>query len=140
VQGKEYTDMTKDSNLRIFCFACRTLLAEAGEPEPTAPCPKCGNTITASYRPGEEFRIVAGGFSLVSRPPKGGRWDTKSVSKHSHFADTGDDHFIERIIDRPGDHYYERIVDVGTGKIIRDVDEPLTEHKGRGSARKPRNF
>jgi uncharacterized FlaG/YvyC family protein len=38
-----------------------------------------------------------------------------------------------RIIDRENDRYYEEIVDPDTGNVIRQCDEPLSEHRGRGS-------
>ena len=41
----------------------------------------------------------------------------------------------ERIIDRQNDRYYERIVDPETGEVLREIDEPLSEHIGRGSAK-----
>jgi hypothetical protein len=126
----------EEANLRFFCFACRLLRAEIGEPHPRGPCPKCGNDILAGYKPGEEFNLIAGGFRLVSKPPKGGRWDAESVSKHSYFTKTKSNHFINRVINRVQDRYQERIVDVETGQVVREVDEPLTHHKSRGSARK----
>jgi len=41
----------------------------------------------------------------------------------------------DRIIDRDGDLYHERVVDVETGEVVRDVTEPLSDHRGRGSAK-----
>jgi hypothetical protein len=79
--------------------------------------------------------LVAGGITVISRPPHRNRWDAKSQSKHEHFRQTGRDHFIHRVIDRPGNFYYERIVDSETGAVVRLVDEPLSLHRGRGSAR-----
>lgn len=35
----------------------------------------------------------------------------------------------ERVIDRRGDRYKEKVVDERTGRVIRDVDEELTEHR-----------
>ena len=43
---------------------------------------------------------------------------------------------MERTIDRRNDHYRERIVD-SEGNVVRDVDEPLSEHRGRGDAKPP---
>lgn len=43
-----------------------------------------------------------------------------------------------RIIDRDNDRYLEKVVDPETGEVLRDVDEPLSEHQGRGSAKKRR--
>ncbi len=124
--------------LRVFCFSCRTLLADEVEPRPTAPCPKCGVDITAAYKRGDEFKITAGGFSLIPKRPDGGRWESKSESKHSYFKVEGRNHFIERLIDRNSNRYRERIVDVETGEVVREIFEPLTSHQGRGTARTKR--
>jgi hypothetical protein len=35
----------------------------------------------------------------------------------------------ERVIDRQNNKYKEKVVDVKSGKIIRDVEENLTDHK-----------
>jgi hypothetical protein len=46
----------------------------------------------------------------------------------------------ERLIDRENDRYKERVV-TEDGEVLRDVDEPLRVHQGRGSAKfkKPSN-
>jgi hypothetical protein len=40
-----------------------------------------------------------------------------------------------RLIDRGGDRYVERVLDSKTGDVLRDCDERLTDHRGRGSAK-----
>jgi hypothetical protein len=49
--------------------------------------------------------------------------------------DTGTFNDLERIIDRRNDRYHERIVDKETGAVIREVNEPLSDHVGRGLAK-----
>ncbi len=43
---------------------------------------------------------------------------------------------FQRIIDKGNDRYFKRIVDPDTGEVIADVDKRLSEHQGRGSAKK----
>jgi hypothetical protein len=43
-----------------------------------------------------------------------------------------------RLIDRDEDRYQERIVDGETGEVVHEVDEPLSQHQGHGSARRGR--
>jgi hypothetical protein len=43
---------------------------------------------------------------------------------------------LERIVDRDGDRYRETISDPRTGKVIRHLEEPLSEHIGHGAARR----
>jgi hypothetical protein len=42
---------------------------------------------------------------------------------------------LVRVVDRRNNRYRETVRDPETGDVVRDVDEPLTEHTGRGSAR-----
>ena len=42
---------------------------------------------------------------------------------------------ISRLVDRENDRYRESVEDTKTGEVIRDVDHPLSEHRGRGSAK-----
>lgn len=43
--------------------------------------------------------------------------------------------FKRQIFDRSQNRYMEFLVDLQTGEILRNVDEPLSEHRGRGSAK-----
>jgi hypothetical protein len=43
-----------------------------------------------------------------------------------------------RVIDRQNNRYKEEIVNSNTGEVLRSVDEALTDHVGRGSAKKVR--
>lgn len=49
--------------------------------------------------------------------------------------ESGEVRHVVREIDRAGNRYYERITDPH-GNVVREVDEPLSEHRGRGSARR----
>lgn len=54
------------------------------------------------------------------------------------YRKTGEWRKLERRVDREGNWYYEKIVDPKTGRVIKDVSEPLTKHRGHGSAKKKR--
>lgn len=43
---------------------------------------------------------------------------------------------LRRVIDRRNNRYQEKIEDPETGEVLRDVDEPLSDHIGRGDARR----
>lgn len=45
---------------------------------------------------------------------------------------------IERAIDRQHDRYREQIIDADTGQVLHSCDEPLSSHRDRGSAKKPK--
>jgi hypothetical protein len=42
---------------------------------------------------------------------------------------------LHRIVDRQNDRYFEQVRDIETREVIHEVDEPLSEHRGHGSAR-----
>jgi hypothetical protein len=41
----------------------------------------------------------------------------------------------QRTLDRDNDRYVEKVVDPETGEVLRDVEEPLSDHQGHGSAK-----
>ena len=43
---------------------------------------------------------------------------------------------LERVIDRAKNWYRELITDPKTGKVVRYCEEPLSNHRERGSAKK----
>ena len=43
---------------------------------------------------------------------------------------------IHRIINREADIYYELVVDEETGDVLRECEERLTDHIGRGTAKR----
>jgi hypothetical protein len=59
----------------------------------------------------------------------------ESVSGDDLHRATGQWNELTREIDRENDRYRERIVNPQSGEVIRHVDEPLTNHTGRGSAK-----
>ena len=44
-------------------------------------------------------------------------------------------HHLMRNIDHVNNRYTETVTVLKTGELVRKVDEPLSEHTGRGSAR-----
>jgi hypothetical protein len=59
----------------------------------------------------------------------------ESVSGDDLHRKSGQWNHLTREIDRENDRYKEVILNPTTGEVIRSVDEPLTEHTGRGSAK-----
>jgi hypothetical protein len=51
--------------------------------------------------------------------------------------DSGTMRSINRTVDRKNDRYEELITELD-GTVVRDVAEPLSEHQGHGSARRPK--
>jgi hypothetical protein len=52
-----------------------------------------------------------------------------------YHRDTREWRQVCRVVDRDSDHYTERIVDAA-GNVVREVDEPLSQHRGHGAAKR----
>ena len=119
-----------------FCGGCDLGRGEERETFPAGPCPKCGVSTVVWYAPGKEFYIRVGRRVSRSLIPGTRKWVSKSIGEESLFRATGRMHYIERLIDRVQGEYHERIIDKETGEVVREVHEPLKEHRNRGSAKK----
>ncbi len=62
----------------------------------------------------------------------------EEVTGYDHHRDTDTLRKIERTIDRERDWYSETVTDPETGEIVHRCEEPLSKHRGRGSAAKKR--
>ena len=78
-------------------------------------------------------RVAAKGLTRGMRRPKGKH--EYEVLKGNEFNSDGHMMRIERIIDRQNDRYTETVIDEDTGETVRQIDEPLSQHMGRGSAK-----
>ena len=65
------------------------------------------------------------------------RAPTTSGIADQSFNGPGEWNRVEQVVDRRNNRYKKRVVNPRTGKVLRDVDEPLTAHKGYGSPKKP---
>jgi len=59
-----------------------------------------------------------------------------TVTGDELHRDTGQRLLVERVIDREQGRYFERITDPA-GNVVRDVEEPLRDHRDRGAAKPP---
>ncbi|MCA9216800.1 MAG: DUF2934 domain-containing protein [Planctomycetales bacterium] len=118
----------------IRCRGCDSVLIEPLQAEVREPCPECGAT-------NREFILDAAnklffhellGMKQKRAGEKKPILETKNGD--SLFRKTGEWHKLVRIIDRANDRYYEFITNAD-GEVVRHVDEPLSEHYGRGSAK-----
>jgi hypothetical protein len=59
----------------------------------------------------------------------------ETLSMPSHSRSRGKVVHHERLIDRDNNQYEEKVTDYETGEVIHRQVEPLSEHRGHGSAR-----
>jgi hypothetical protein len=87
---------------------------------------------------GVSAKVDAGRLAekAVSRTGKKtrGKYDHEALRGHE-FSAGGHLMEKERIIDRKNNNYKELVVNTDTGEVVRDVEQPLSEHTGRGSAK-----
>jgi hypothetical protein len=121
----------------VKCGNCGKLLDE----EPTTsvenrrPCPECGSTARA-------FEVAVSGSLPLHRQLKlkarhgikGKPFMEQTVGDDLHRK-TGRWMKLHRVIDRAKNWYREIVQDPETGQVVHKSDEPLTEHRGHGSAK-----
>jgi hypothetical protein len=76
--------------------------------------------------------------STVKKRPGEPRPPVEEVSGDVYSHSLGRMVRIQRIIDRRRDLYYERVLDPVTREVLREIEEPLSQHTGRGSAKRRR--
>lgn len=123
-----------------FCQDCNTTIDEAKESaEGRLPCPGCGS-LKRRFDEVLSERLVAGvmmstkAYAAGLSKRKGIRFESKDGDSYSISLNR----FVKlsQLVDHMAKRYVKKVVDPVTGEFLREVDEPLGEHQGRGSAQK----
>jgi len=115
------------AEVRCWCQHCKKELP----PSHTGPCPYCGKTgkdckVTAIAAVGISGRVRA------RKKRKGiGRFVKEILQGWfpSNSPALKEGVHKERIVDKEKDEYHETVKDAMTGEVIRDIHEPLSQHK-----------
>jgi len=124
----------------VACGSCAEPLDEPTDLDPKLrkPCPACG-AVSRKMFVGVSGEMPAPHSTLRARGRHAGMGWNKSFIRTFTGADWSHrlQRFVRkiRILDRDNDRYVEKVVDPETGEVLRDVEQPLSEHQGRGSAR-----
>lgn len=122
-------------NTRISCADCGLDFPSEGmDGAPQRPCSQCGSTKRHIAVSLSETVGVHDQMRLKQRRPGVRRPVRELTVGDDLYRKTGEWNHLERDIDRENDRYRERIINPRTGEVIREVDEPLSEHRGRGAA------
>lgn len=121
----------------VACGGCGISLGEptsqrAAEGEP---CPQCGSLlkhITIQVEEGWDWHESLG---VKTRHGESGKPFHETLTGEDLQVSSGRWMRKERIVDRENDRYFERVEDPETGTVIHQCDEPLSEHRGHGSAK-----
>jgi DNA-directed RNA polymerase subunit RPC12/RpoP len=126
-----------EDNSGTKCGECGRIVDEPPEllPEQRLPCPECGSTKRALF--------VSVHDTVTAREKLGVSGRHQGEKKPFFEAVSGDDLHrksgkwmkIERLIDRARNWYREVVTDPESGEIIHKCEEPLTEHRGHGTAK-----
>ncbi len=120
----------------VECRGCGALLVDASPyDKERQPCSVCG-----PLRRGMSLNVVQElelyqQFKVKQKRPGAKRPVHEQVGGFDYTRSRGKFSKIVRVIDRENDQYYECITDPDTGEIIRECNEPLSHHFGRGSAK-----
>jgi|WetSurSiteA1Bulk_404760.scaffolds.fasta_scaffold12337_4 DNA-directed RNA polymerase subunit RPC12/RpoP len=119
------------------CLACGNKFRTHDASE-TIPCPTCGSkcvtrlVAVSDKGKGHEFQELR--CKDNAYPSK------KKLRRHiqAGLQQGGDGRLVDkwRLIDVDKDDYEEKVTDFNTGELLRKTKEPLSQHRGRGSARK----
>jgi hypothetical protein len=82
---------------------------------------------------------LRGDLGLKARTPGEKKPFIEQKTGNSYWRKMGKWMRRVQIIDRRGNRYVKRVDDPKTGEVVRDVDEPLTNHQGFGSAKPTRS-
>jgi hypothetical protein len=122
----------------VSCGNCgRPLDQSASLPvEERVPCPQCGSLQRHVALEMEDAAVTLhSSIALKARHAEERKPFQEGKYGHDLHRKTGKWNEREMTVDRDGNRYTERITDLETGDAIRDVDEPLDQHRGHGDAR-----
>ena len=121
----------------VHCSGCQAGLEEDLQ-APRQPCPNCGSLNRVFGVTAGDTTVHHGKVTIKSRHAGGGRPFAEQVHGSDLHRKDGRWVRLDRVIDRHNDRYTERVTDPATGEVIHECDEPLSDHQGRGAAKKRR--
>lgn len=116
--------------LHIVCADCGAMIDPATE---SSSCPVCGSE-NRRVDARDETTLKSYEDTRVKKKRPGTKPYEKVWTGYSQ-SETGEWNWRRRIVDRDHDRYFEHIEDV-KGNVIHHVEEPLSEHRGHGDAKR----
>jgi hypothetical protein len=129
IERKRTMDAVED-----YCQKCGKGLAPSQRP-----CPYCGATEirieptlseTVNLEAGMQWKHKRKGYRRPIAEGRSGHEPSTNASKHPDGVDR------TLTIDREKDEYSETVTDKKTHKLVRDVHEPLSQHRSRQKPKK----
>ena len=101
------------------------------------PCPTCGSRVRIHNAEIREPLTLRSKLGFKQKRPGFKEPIYEEISGDDLHTKTGLWSHLLQVIDRQNNRYRKLVTNAETGEILRSVDEPLDEHTGRGSAKKP---
>jgi hypothetical protein len=122
---------------QVICRQCGRSIGESphAAAEDRKPCPSCGSVARRIEAMISRTLTIRRDIALKHKRP--GVKKPLSEQKHRDSLSTKLGRWMRhsRLIDRKNDWYTEAVVDPKTGEMVHHCDEPLSEHRGHGSAK-----
>jgi hypothetical protein len=127
-----------DVTQAMKCQNCGEILQEPFDlpAADRSPCPKCGSTVRHFEVTASETVTIHDHVGIKARHGSSGTPFLESKFGDSLQHKTGEWMSREMTVDRENDRYKEIITNPETGKVIHHCEEPLSSHRGHGSAKK----
>lgn len=121
----------------VKCGNCGKLLDEdASSPiENRRPCPECGSKTRVVSIEMDGTVTVHSKLGMKARHTQKGRPFLEQITGDDLHRKTGKWMKVQRVIGRAKNWYREIVQDPETGEVVQQSEEPLTEHRGHGSAK-----
>lgn len=119
----------------VTCAECGQVINEPNVPEKDRkPCPQCGSRARLFKVYVAESITAHGGLRIKARHGLTGKPFVEARVEDEVYRKEGKLVHRSMRVDRENDKYTETIVDKETNKVIHHCDEPLSQHKGHGTA------
>jgi len=117
------------------CRKCGVVLLEPKD-EKRTPCLVCGDMARIHEVEVKDTIVLRDHMRVKGKHRGRGRFFFDVRVGAAFYYKEREWRHLERLIDRDNNLYIEIITDPKTGEVIKEIKEPLSEHKGHGSARK----
>lgn len=118
--------------------SCNACGEDLGDGPPESKCRECGSPELLVKITSSDSATVHEMAVLSDRDPPGvsKKYERRRVKAGDDLTrKTGRWSYRYMEVDERNNQYYEIVKDLETGAVLREVREPLDQHRGRGSAR-----
>jgi hypothetical protein len=116
------------------CAHCDAILFEPPG-ERAGPCPVCGEVGRSIAVKLEDRIALHDGYRVKAYRAGSSQFFIDECSGPSYYRVGAEWHHVMRVIDRENDRYTEVVRVLRTGEVIREIDEPLSQHTDRGGSK-----